>query len=275
MGNDDFPALPGFKKASQNTTNNPTIDDRDDEILFNSRNQRMFNKPPAMMSAPYLASVQQQPDPAMKARFAREMEQAFLENSHLKKRQQQSTQTLDRFGLMGLLSVISMTEPDLNTLALGTDLTTLGLNLNSPDTLYSTFDSPYSDTPARREPEYYIPMCYYMQQPLHSPFYKLHLCTEETLFYMFYCMTKDFLQVAAASELFKRDWRYHKEMKIWITRIPNVEPTLKTAVYERGSYEYFDTTSWSRVRKDNFAFSYEQLETTPPQISLPQQQPQA
>ena len=41
----------------------------------------------------------------------------------------------DRFGLLGLLSVIRMTDPDLNTLALGTDLTTLGLNLNSPEYL--------------------------------------------------------------------------------------------------------------------------------------------
>ncbi len=39
----------------------------------------------------------------------------------------------DRFGLLGLLSVIRMTDQDLNTLALGTDLTTLGLNLNSPE----------------------------------------------------------------------------------------------------------------------------------------------
>ena len=36
----------------------------------------------------------------------------------------------DRFGLLGLLSVIRMSDPDLTTLALGTDLTTLGLNLN-------------------------------------------------------------------------------------------------------------------------------------------------
>lgn len=38
-----------------------------------------------------------------------------------------------RFGLRGLLTVIRMTDQDLNTLALGTDLTTLGLNLNSPE----------------------------------------------------------------------------------------------------------------------------------------------
>lgn len=41
-----------------------------------------------------------------------------------------------RFSLLGLLHVIRMTEPDLTMLALGTDLTGLGLNLNSPDPLY-------------------------------------------------------------------------------------------------------------------------------------------
>ena len=41
-----------------------------------------------------------------------------------------------RYGLLGLLHVIRMSEPDLTMLALGTDLTGLGLNLNSPDPLY-------------------------------------------------------------------------------------------------------------------------------------------
>ena len=45
--------------------------------------------------------------------------------------------------LLGLLSVIRMSDPDLTTLALGTDLTTLGLNLNSPEPLYKTFGSPW------------------------------------------------------------------------------------------------------------------------------------
>jgi CCR4-NOT transcription complex subunit 2 len=39
----------------------------------------------------------------------------------------------DRFGLLGLLSVIRMTDADLSMLALGTDLTTLGLSLNSAE----------------------------------------------------------------------------------------------------------------------------------------------
>src|SRR4051812_4719934 len=42
----------------------------------------------------------------------------------------------DRFGLLGLLGVIRMTDPDLSMLALGSDLTTLGLNLNAPEYAY-------------------------------------------------------------------------------------------------------------------------------------------
>jgi hypothetical protein len=37
------------------------------------------------------------------------------------------------YSLMGLLRVIRMTDPDLNMLALGSDLTTLGLNLDSSE----------------------------------------------------------------------------------------------------------------------------------------------
>lgn len=73
--------------------------------------------------------------------------------------------TTDRFGLLGLLSVIRMNDADLTSLALGIDLTTLGLSLNSSDNLYKTFASPWSDEPAKGEPEYTIPNCYYSKQP--------------------------------------------------------------------------------------------------------------
>jgi CCR4-NOT transcription complex subunit 2 len=62
----------------------------------------------------------------------------------------------DRFGLLGLLSVIRMTDPDLTTLALGTDLTTLGLNLNSPEALWKTFASPWADGPGKPEPDFKV-----------------------------------------------------------------------------------------------------------------------
>lgn len=60
------------------------------------------------------------------------------------------------YGLLGLLSVIRMTDADRNRLALGSDLTLLGLNLNSSDNLYSTFGGPFSDKPATREPHYQV-----------------------------------------------------------------------------------------------------------------------
>jgi CCR4-NOT transcription complex subunit 2 len=49
---------------------------------------------------------------------------------------------------MGLLGVIRMTDNDLNTLSLGCDLTTLGLNLNTSDKLYNSFLSPWQEQPS-------------------------------------------------------------------------------------------------------------------------------
>ena len=48
-----------------------------------------------------------------------------------------------RWGLLGLLGVIRMESTDINMLALGDDLTTLGLNLNATDVLYASFESPW------------------------------------------------------------------------------------------------------------------------------------
>ncbi|XP_058091783.1 probable NOT transcription complex subunit VIP2 isoform X2 [Magnolia sinica] len=116
----------------------------------------------------------------------------------------------DRFGLLGLLSVIRMSDPDLTSLALGIDLTTLGLNLNSTDNLHKTFGSPWSDEPAKGEPEYVVPECYYAKQPppLHPRYFSKF--QPETLFYIFYSMPKDEAQLYAANELIntKRGQRY-------------------------------------------------------------------
>jgi CCR4-NOT transcription complex subunit 2 len=60
------------------------------------------------------------------------------------------------YGLLGLLGVIRMTDDDRNTLALGSDLTMLGLNLGSTEQIYSTFSSPWSDNVATKEPHYQV-----------------------------------------------------------------------------------------------------------------------
>ncbi|KAE8688860.1 putative NOT transcription complex subunit VIP2 [Hibiscus syriacus] len=173
----------------------------------------------------------------------------------------------DPFGLLGLLSVIKMTDPDLTSLALGIDLTTLGLNLNSSENLHKTFGSPWSDEPAKGDPEFTVPQCYYAKQPpaLHQGYFSKF--TVDTLFYIFYSMPKEEAQLYAAHELYNRGWFYHKEHRMWFIRVPNVEPLVKTTTYERGSYHCFDPKSFETIRKDNFVVHYEYVEKRP---ALPQ-----
>jgi hypothetical protein len=173
----------------------------------------------------------------------------------------------DRFGLLGLLSVIRMTDPDLNTLALGTDLTTLGLNLNSPDCLYASFTSPFADGPSRKEPEFHLPPCYYMQPPMQPAESKVQLFSDETLIYTFYAMPRDLLQVTAAVELYNRDWRFHKALQLWFIRVDS-EPVVKTSGYERGTYIFFDIANWKKVKKENFLLYYDQIAELPKSLPL-------
>jgi hypothetical protein len=172
----------------------------------------------------------------------------------------QPQQPYDPYRMLGLLKVLKMQDPDLNTLALGADLTSLGLNLSSPDVLYATFASPFADAALRREPEFHIPNCYVITPPLPPPTDKMSLLMDETLFYIFYTMPNDPLQSSAAVELYNRDWRYHKELQIWFRRMPGTEPIVKTQTYERGSYIYFDIGTWEKMRKDNFVLEYDKLE---------------
>ena len=68
--------------------------------------------------------------------------------------------------------------------------------------------------------------------------------------------------VLAAAELYNRDWRYHKEEKIWITRAPGIAAVEKGSNFERGTYYFFDPISWRKVAKE-FYLEYEKLEDRP------------
>jgi CCR4-NOT transcription complex subunit 2 len=66
----------------------------------------------------------------------------------------------DQFGIVGLLTFIraAETDPNLVSLALGQDLTALGLNLNSPDNLYPTFGGPWAEYPCRpQDIDFHVP----------------------------------------------------------------------------------------------------------------------
>ena len=61
---------------------------------------------------------------------------------------------------------------------------------------------------------------------------------------------------------FQRDWRYHKEERVWITRAPGMDPQVKTSSYERGMYYCFDYHNWRKVPKE-FHVDYDKLEEKP------------
>lgn len=138
-------------------------------------------------------------------------------------------------------------EQDAYLLAMGMDLTTFGLNLNSAESLYLTFTSPFADA-STSEPQFQIPQCYNMHPPALKTEHlsKFHL---ETLFYMFYQMPRDILQAIAAQELYRRDWRYHAELRIWLKPRTAVEMSQS---HNNIQFVYFDAKAWE-VRLFNAA----------------------
>lgn len=199
----------------------------------------------------------------------------------------------DKYGLRGLIDVIRMTSEDLSTLALGidffslrrvffivssiliillgTDLSALGLNLNGPDPIYSSFLSPFADATSSPEsplgpgtsapggdPEFSLPHCYSITASLPPPLAKLSSFTDETLFYLFYAFPRDACQEGAAQELYARSWRFHKELRLWLSKDPSVD-SIKGPGCERGVYIFFDPGTWSRIKKEWILY-YDQLE---------------
>ena len=145
-----------------------------------------------------------------------------------------------RYGLAGLLDVIRMTDRDLSTLALGADLTTFGLNLNSADCLYTSFTSPFAESNAHNEPQFTTPPCYLMPPPNFKPEH-LSKFQIETLFYMFYSMPRDILQAFSSQELYRRDWRYHAELRIWLKQR---SPQEMMQGHPGVQFVYFDVNTW-------------------------------
>jgi CCR4-NOT transcription complex subunit 2 len=169
-------------------------------------------------------------------------------------------------------------------------LTPLLLLMTLCRALYPKFMSPWSDAKQVAthavEPEFTLPACYHVQpQPVQTKLPQFH---EETLFFIFYSQPRDLMQELAALELYvstrsillnitplirlvtyltlflcvcryKKNWRYHKELQLWLTKESGTGPMEKTPHYERGFYVFFDPMIWKRVTKE-FVLQYDQLE---------------
>lgn len=187
----------------------------------------------------------------------------------------------DRWGLLGLLAMIKSADLDTSLLSVGTDLGTMGLDMQAPG-LYSTFITPWADSSAAHtvEPDFHLPACYNVAPPPPGPG-KAAAFSDETLFFMFYSSPRDALQEIAAQELWNRNWRYHKEMRLWITKETGTPSSAKIPGGEQGTYSYWDPENWEKSRKE-MTVLYSDLEekSTPvfapgQTLQIAQQQPQA
>ena len=112
------------------------------------------------------------------------------------------------------------------------------------------------------EPNFTVPDCYIQQAPRLQPGHLANF-SDATLFFIFYSMPGDETQLLAADELCQRGWSFHRELKVWLCRVPQTEPVMRNARFERASFLIFDTNAWDVVRKDNFVLHYEHLELAP------------
>lgn len=116
------------------------------------------------------------------------------------------TMVNNQFGMIGLLTFIRAAEsdPNLVSLAMGQDLTALGLNLNSMENLYQSFGGPFSDSPARpQDIDYPVPSEYLINVAIRDKLaqMKMKQYKDDLLFFLFYTNCGDVMQLAAANEL--------------------------------------------------------------------------
>ncbi|XP_063696534.1 regulator of gene activity [Culicoides brevitarsis] len=172
----------------------------------------------------------------------------------------------NQFGMVGLLTFIRAAEsdPNLVSLAMGQDLTALGLNLNSSENLYPSFGGPFCDAPARpQDIDFNVPPEYLINSSIKEKLSPVTLkkYKDDLLFFLFYTNVGEFIQLSAAAELYNRDWRYHTEEKVWITRMPGITTTSNGST-ERGTFYYFDAQNWRRVPKE-FQIDTQKLDKCP------------
>ncbi|KAJ7164773.1 NOT2 family protein [Mycena crocata] len=195
--------------------------------------------------------------------------------------QQVLVSAADRWGLLGLLAMIreageaggvghanANADPrGVRLSGVGTDLGTMGLDMGFSGNLYSTFITPWADQSAAHahghglgvEPEFRLPACYAsVSAPPPGPS-KASAFSDETLFFMFYASARDALQEVAAQELWNRNWRYHKDLRLWITKESGTAPSAKVPGGEQGLYTVWDADSWGKEHKE-MSVLYAELE---------------
>lgn len=116
-----------------------------------------------------------------------------------------------------------------------------GPAMNEPKSMVSSFSVPFEGQMGIyvNESKFDLPSCFVtrpLPQIIAGDFEKFNL---KTLFYIFHNFPGDVMQALTAAELYKRQWRYHKQFKLWFTKHPSFR-----SIENRTSYVCFDINSW-------------------------------
>jgi len=265
MSNEDFPALPGTQ-TNNNHDASSTTSSRSSERTMSALSTGLSNSINSMESRSNENNAPTNRAPgAEKSQLAKK---GILSTNDGRVTNIPASMVKDQFGMVGLLTFIRVaeSEPNIVQLALGSELTALGLNLSAqPGELYPYFGGPWAEAPCRpQDIDYHVPQEYLINSQIRDKLapVKLNRYKDDLLFYMFYTNPGDVLQLAAAAELYNREWRYHKHEKFWISRAPGMQPVEKNSTFERGTYFFFDPKNWKKVAKE-FVLEYEKLEDRP------------
>lgn len=171
-----------------------------------------------------------------------------------------SSMLTDKYSFLGCLKVLKEVIGDkrhknqiLSVYDLDKDLTQMGLSFIKDNRLIYRFQSPFAEMPCRvQDIDMFVPNEYLTNVHIREKLAEIKTSkyNEDLLFWMFYSNPNDRMQMLAAEELFQRNWKFHKEEKIWISRTRNIEARVKNSNYEEGTFMVWDVESWKKVPRD-------------------------
>lgn len=173
----------------------------------------------------------------------------------------------EKSGMKGYLALAEGPNPTLRSLMRGQDLAALGLNMNADQSLISSYAGPFAAPnthPLRPlDNDFSVPDCYTVKKvaPLHT---RINSFSDETLFYIFYSMPRDYMQVLVGQELMERKWRYHMREQMWMMRDENSQGYAynEEQTSEQGYYIWWDKNLWKKVRRA-YTLRYNDLDEVP------------
>ncbi|KRX19918.1 CCR4-NOT transcription complex subunit 2 [Trichinella nelsoni] len=163
--------------------------------------------------------------------------------------------------LATLLKSLRKADPFLQSLFVGYDVTKLDSNLVYINGKLRSL--PIAPLPLRGG-DIQIPSEYLISSQVNSRLPSLNMgrYNEDLLFYMFYTFLGDTLQMSAAAELFRRNWRYHLYMQRWLFPESTVFSVHDSQRIEKGTCLIFEPLEWRKKRMELIHLNEEtQLQT--------------